>query len=183
MLFRSPPGLDFQGLTTQPPPHMAPRLTTPSRSSETRLTAMEVGLPGPPTRSSHSQDPGQNTEPDPHTEPEPHTGPGPGPGLMSKLKSKVVKCLGEFPRSFSALSAYRDLTFVFSRVVWALIINCEETGGSEQPVNNITCIQSAEPAERWNSHSDDPDPSVGPSPGKRFACTWNSLGDGLDLHN
>ena len=107
-------------------------------------------------------------------------GPGPGPGLMSKLKSKVVKCFGEFPRSFSALSAYRDLTFVFSRVVWALIINCEETGGSEQPVNNISCIQSAEPAERWNSHLDDPDPSVGPSPGQILR---NSLDDGLYLHN
>ena len=64
-----------------------------------------------------------------------------------------------------------------------LIVNCEETGGSEQPVNNITCIQSAEPAERWNSRSNDPDPSVGPSPGKIFACVQNSLGDRLYLHN
>ena len=44
--------------------------------------------------------------------------PAPAPGLMSKLKSKVGKCLGELPRSFSVLS-YRNLTFVFSRVVWA----------------------------------------------------------------
>ena len=57
-----------------------------------------------------------------------------------------------------------------------------ETGGAEQPVNVVTCLQSAEPAERWNSHSDDPDPSVGLSPGKIFACVRNSLGDRLYLH-
>ena len=53
--------------------------------------------------------------PAPALEPEPPA-PAPAPGLMSKLKSKVGKCLGELPRSFSALS-YRDLTFVFSKVV------------------------------------------------------------------